>query len=133
MTKSPRKNVPDVGIELGAACMPSEHASDRSTAPGIKNVEKGYLDTNVRVKSFKNATIQNVKDNIFFFFLYFDDVSYHNKSDIPEKLIDLRVAMGNFVYYNFLKLQYISYKMRHVSPLRVQALSCNSNITYATL
>ena len=33
MTKSPRKNVPDVGIELGAACMPSEHASD--TAPGL--------------------------------------------------------------------------------------------------
>ena len=34
MTKSPRKNVPDVGIELWAACMPSEHASDRATAPG---------------------------------------------------------------------------------------------------
>ena len=33
MTKSPRKNVPDVGIELKAACMPSEHASDRATAP----------------------------------------------------------------------------------------------------
>ena len=32
MTKSPRKNVPDVGIELGAACMPSGHASDRATA-----------------------------------------------------------------------------------------------------
>ena len=36
MTKSPRKNVPDVGIELGAACMPSGHASDRATAPGIR-------------------------------------------------------------------------------------------------
>ena len=24
----------DVGIELGAACMPSEHASDQATAPG---------------------------------------------------------------------------------------------------
>ena len=34
MTKSPRKNVPDVGIELGAACMPSELASNRATAPG---------------------------------------------------------------------------------------------------
>ena len=34
MTKSPRKNVPDVGIELGAACMPSELTSDRATAPG---------------------------------------------------------------------------------------------------
>ena len=34
MTKSPRKNVPDVGIELGATCMPSGHASDRATAHG---------------------------------------------------------------------------------------------------
>ena len=33
MIKPPRKNVPDVGIELGAACMPSELASDRATAP----------------------------------------------------------------------------------------------------
>ena len=29
-----RKNVPDVGIELRAACMPSELASDWATAPG---------------------------------------------------------------------------------------------------
>ena len=34
MTKSPRKNVPDVGIELGVACIPSELASDPATAPG---------------------------------------------------------------------------------------------------
>ena len=39
----------------------------------------------------------------------------------------------NFVHYDFLKLQYISHKMRHDSPLRVEALSCNSNITYVTL
>ena len=32
MTKSPRKNVSNVGIELGAVCMPSGHASDRATA-----------------------------------------------------------------------------------------------------
>ena len=36
MTMSPRKNVPDVGIELGAACMPSELASERDTEPGQK-------------------------------------------------------------------------------------------------
>ena len=35
MTKSPRKNVPDVGIELWTACMPSELASDRATTPGL--------------------------------------------------------------------------------------------------
>ena len=34
MTKSPRKNVADVGIEIRADCMPSGHASDRATAPG---------------------------------------------------------------------------------------------------
>ena len=41
--------------------------------------------------------------------------------------IDLRLAIdpapppgGNFVHYDFLKLQYISHKMRHVSPLRVE-------------
>ena len=34
MTKSPRKNVPDMRIELGVACMPSELASYRATAPG---------------------------------------------------------------------------------------------------
>ena len=34
MTKCPRKNVPDMGIELRAACMPNEHASDQATAPG---------------------------------------------------------------------------------------------------
>ena len=33
MTKSPRKNVPDVGIELVAACMPSGRVSDRANAP----------------------------------------------------------------------------------------------------
>ena len=37
MTKSPWKNVPDVGIELGAAYMPSVHASDWATAPGFRN------------------------------------------------------------------------------------------------
>ena len=34
MTKSPRKNVQDMGIELGATYMPNEHASDPATAPG---------------------------------------------------------------------------------------------------
>ena len=43
MTKSPRKNVPDVGIELRAACMPSELASDRATAPG--QYERDYAET----------------------------------------------------------------------------------------
>ena len=33
--QAPKKNVPDVEIELGPACMPSEHASDRATTPGL--------------------------------------------------------------------------------------------------
>ena len=39
MTKSPQKNVPDVGIELRAACMPNGHSSDRATAPGFLSRE----------------------------------------------------------------------------------------------
>ena len=38
MTKFPRKNVPDVGIELGAACMPSGDASDRPVFGVFHNV-----------------------------------------------------------------------------------------------
>ena len=34
MTKFPCRNVPDVGIELRASCMPSGHASDQATRPG---------------------------------------------------------------------------------------------------
>ena len=54
-------------------------------------------------------------------------------------ILDLRLAIDPspppppLVHYDFLKLQYISHKMRHVSPLRVEALSCNNNITYVTL
>ena len=32
--------MPDVGIEFGAACMRSGHASDRATAPGISSKRK---------------------------------------------------------------------------------------------
>ena len=59
-------------------------------------------------------------------------------SDKVER-IDLKLAIdplplkGNFVHYDFLKLQYISHKTEHISPLRVEALSCNNNITYVTL
>ena len=53
MTKSPRKNVPDVGIELGAVCIPSEHASDQATAPGKEGGIKQYklIDVTVSQKS----------------------------------------------------------------------------------
>ena len=59
--------------------------------------------------------------------------------EIERRILDLRLAIdplppqGNFVHYDFLKLQYISHKMRPVSALRVEALSCNNNITYVTL
>ena len=61
MTKSPRKNVPDVGIEPGAACMPNELASDRATAPGQgfrwrhipgRIVRKQYIYTFPSLKRF---------------------------------------------------------------------------------
>ena len=66
MTKTPRKNVPDVGIELGAACMPSEHASDRATAPGI---------------SLEDSTVRSKWTNPFsgvcdFFCFFFSFISF---------------------------------------------------------
>ena len=57
MTKSPRKNVPDVGIELGPACMPSEHASDRATAPGKQYYESGVHFNGYNLKSIKAFVI----------------------------------------------------------------------------
>ena len=51
MSKSPRKRLPDVGIELGAACMPSEHASDRATAPGFPTTD------NLTVSRFPSLNI----------------------------------------------------------------------------
>ena len=39
MTKSPRKNVSDIRIELGAACMPSGHTFDRATAPIVSETK----------------------------------------------------------------------------------------------
>ena len=39
---------------------------------------------------------------------------------------------GSFVYYDFLKLQYIRNKMTHVSPPYVGALMCNINANYTT-
>ena len=35
-TMSPRKNVLDVGIELGADCMPSGFSFDQATVPALK-------------------------------------------------------------------------------------------------
>ena len=43
MTKSPQKNVPDMGIELGAACMPSELASDQATMPLFDRVGENVI------------------------------------------------------------------------------------------
>ena len=42
-TKSLRKNVPDVGIELVAASMLSGHASDQATVPGSDVTEQKCL------------------------------------------------------------------------------------------
>ena len=56
----------EVGIELGASCMPSGHASDRATAPGpcseiapiSKDLFNSSLDTGVsRPKSFGETVL----------------------------------------------------------------------------
>ena len=50
----------------------------------------------------------------------------------PGMAVDPLPPGGNFGHYDFLILQCLSYKMRHVSPLRNVALSCNIKITYVT-
>ena len=60
MTKSPPKNVPDVGIELGAACMPSGHASDRATTP-VQTDVKTYVNKGKENKK-KNSMSHCVSD-----------------------------------------------------------------------
>ena len=40
MAKSPWKYVTEMGIELGTACMPRGHASDRPTVPGLRKNSK---------------------------------------------------------------------------------------------
>ena len=56
MTKSPRKNVPDVGIELGAACMPSGHASDRATASGCSSSSSKSSSSSSRDSSSSSSS-----------------------------------------------------------------------------
>ena len=56
MTKSPRKNVPDMGhIELGAACTPSGHASNRATALG----DDVYKETKVQINYFFSSFLSS--------------------------------------------------------------------------
>ena len=63
MTKSPRKNVPDVEIELGAACMPSELASDRATAPGEtkKYQFKAVVQSCIETKKYQFKAVLKLK------------------------------------------------------------------------
>ena len=60
MIMSPRKNMPDVGIELGAACMPSGLTSDRATAPSLR---KGTL---VSLWAFKHTVSQQSQSCVSF-------------------------------------------------------------------
>ena len=60
MTKSQQKNVPDIGIELGAACMPSELASDRATAPGTN---RGVSQQDVDI--LKQMAVSVLSESLF--------------------------------------------------------------------
>ena len=69
MSKSLRKNVPDMGLELGAACMPSEHASDRATAPGYKYFVPFAVVCNLKisfcsVESYSTQVYDNFLRNV---------------------------------------------------------------------
>ena len=56
MTKFPRKNVPDVGIVLGTACMPSGHASNRATAPGKRIFNYALNRESPRLKNWQSES-----------------------------------------------------------------------------
>ena len=89
MTKSPRKNVPEVGIELGAACMPSELASDRATAPGER--EGNNLFWSIKTSSdvlnkFKSKDFKAFTVSIYYFNTLHTTLPHHL---IKENLIDL--------------------------------------------
>ena len=65
MTKSPRKTVSDVGIELGPACMPSELASDQATAPSSMKkwlVQFAKTEQTTRHKRVNNRNVSKVLD-----------------------------------------------------------------------
>ena len=70
------RNVPDVGIELGAACKPREYASEQATTPGSS--ERSEQEKNQHFQTLENnkiaATIQKfwVKLLISLTFLVFN-------------------------------------------------------------
>ena len=57
MTKSPQKNVPDMGIELGAACMPSELAFVRATVPGLNLVPYDFVWEKGKTMDFSETIV----------------------------------------------------------------------------
>ena len=86
MTKSPQ-NVPDVGIELGAACMPSGHASDRATAPGR------HIWTQVHIYGFTCTECVRV--------VYVHETGRQLKERIEEHLRDIRFSRDKPVAIQF--------------------------------
>ena len=95
MTKSPRKNVPDVGIELGAACMPSELASDRATAPGSKNFGETASTNSVCLPPLYRRTSH-----------YFTCVRFENSAsranDSHFDVTELQLPVETFIHSDFL-------------------------------
>ena len=90
MTKSPRKNVPDVGIELGAACVPSGLASDRATAPGKTNICVAFW-TIIRKFKFKFQAFLQISDD------YKKISSVPSNFIIHDKKIQISCVSSNFM------------------------------------
>ena len=98
MTKSPRKNVPEVGIELGAACMPSELASDRATAPGFTHYKIKILTV---VVYFYRFPVYSLNICLHWVFTTFNNLS--KKAHL--KLLPFVVCLQHFVKHINPKLQ----------------------------
>ena len=84
MTKSPRKNVPGVGIELGATYMPSGYVSDRATATGPMDWWKNIMPA---LKSFCNKV-------------------YRNQNSMGTKFTDFQKLCGNLFFFGTIQKVY---------------------------
>ena len=90
-----------MGIEIGVACMPSEHASDRATAPGSRR--KVYLYQKGDYESMRKDTLEFAKEK--YFNSYSDTRSVQETFDLLTSFIedsaDKHIGLFNSLEYTW--------------------------------
>ena len=104
--KSPRKNVPNVGIELEAACIPSGHASDRATAPGDISLHTPYtsvmfckIRVHVGVGCIMRIAIKIQLSS------HFDDIAYA-KYMYTDAKVQIGTCLHSFKGYKYVRITF---------------------------